>query len=156
MKKMLLNYYIGLLLTVDTDNLCTARLVRDLLPGVWLAVAGIFLALHSPLICALRTMLRVAGAELWGRNHFSNWFFIFESHFYHRIILETFVCKMRATDYRVFCRLKEVCTFNLDPLAPNSFFFWKTKWVECPVLFELLQDPTTHRFTNVKTKKIFL
>ena len=27
------------------------------------------------------------------------------------------------------------------------------KWVECPVLFELLQDPTTHRFTIVKTEK---
>ena len=34
MKKILLNYYIGLLLTLETDNLCTARLVRDLLPGV--------------------------------------------------------------------------------------------------------------------------
>ena len=27
------------------------------------------------------------------------------------------------------------------------------KLVECPVLFELLQDPTTHCFTNVKTGK---
>ena len=34
MKKILLNYYIGLLLTLETDNLCTALLVRDLLPGV--------------------------------------------------------------------------------------------------------------------------
>ena len=38
-KKILLNYYIGLL-TLETDNLCTALLVRDLLPGVCLAVAG--------------------------------------------------------------------------------------------------------------------
>jgi len=33
MKKNLLNYYISLL-TLETDNLCTALLVRDLLPGV--------------------------------------------------------------------------------------------------------------------------
>ena len=33
MKKIVLNYYIGLL-TLETDNLCTALLVRDLLPGV--------------------------------------------------------------------------------------------------------------------------
>ena len=32
-KKILLNYYIGVL-TLETDNLCTALLVRDLLPGV--------------------------------------------------------------------------------------------------------------------------
>ena len=30
---------------------------------------------------------------------------------------------------------------------------FRKKWVECPVLFELLQDPTTHRFTIVKTEK---
>ena len=32
-KKILLNYYIGLL-NLETDNLCTALLVRDLLSGV--------------------------------------------------------------------------------------------------------------------------
>ena len=32
-KKILLNYYIGVL-TLETDNLCTALLVRDLLPEV--------------------------------------------------------------------------------------------------------------------------
>ena len=102
-------------------------------------------------------MLQVAGAKLWGLSRFQIASFIFESHFYHPIVLETFVCKMSATDYGVFRRLYEVCTFNLDkfnPVALNSFFFGK-KWVECPVLFELLQDPTTHCFTIVKTKKYF-
>ena len=99
MKKILINYYIGLL-TLETDNLCTALLVRDLLPGVWLAVAGIsFLyALHSPLIGSL-------GLNCEDRIAFQIASFIFESHFYHPIILETFVCKMSATDYGVFCRL---------------------------------------------------
>jgi len=46
MKKILLNYYIGLL-TLEIDKLCTALLVRDLLPGVWLAVAGISFSLLS-------------------------------------------------------------------------------------------------------------
>ena len=35
-------------------------------------------------------MLQVAGAKLWGLSRFQIASFIFESHFYHPIVLETF------------------------------------------------------------------
>ena len=75
MKKVLLNYYIGLL-TLETENLCTTcswPFARSL---TRCRRYFFFFALHSPLIYALRTMLRVAGAELWGPNRFSNCFFL--------------------------------------------------------------------------------
>ena len=71
MKKILLNYYIGLL-TLETENLCTTYSWPFARSLTRCRRYFFFFALHSPLIYALRTMLRVAGAELWGPNRFSN------------------------------------------------------------------------------------
>ena len=96
MKKILLNYYIGLLLTLETDNLCTALLVRDLLPGVWLAVAGI--SFSSLFIVRLRASGNALGRWGWivGTEPVFK-LLLLEPLFDHTIILETFVCKMSAS-----------------------------------------------------------
>ena len=156
MKKILLNYYIGLL-TLETENLCTTYSWPFARSLTRCRRYFFFFALHSPLIYALRTTLRVAGAELWGPNRFSNClFYLWVPFLPSHPSSSNHSCAKWAPqimECSVGCKKSARLTWtNLIHWRRFLSSFGK-KWVECPVLFELLQDPTTHCFTNVKTGK---
>ena len=154
-KKSFLIHYIGLL-TLETDNLCTALLVRDLLPGVWLAVAGI--SFSSFFIVRLRASGNALGR--WG------WIVGTEPVFKLLLLSLSPILTIPSSSKHSFAKWApqimecSVGSKKSARLIWTKLIHWRRilssfgkKWVECPVLFELLQDPTTHRFTNVKTGK---
>ena len=84
-------------------------------------------------------------------------FLLFKAHFDHIAFLVTIERKMTATNNRMFGRLDEIGSFNLNkfnPLSLQTCVFWNV-CIVCPVLFELPQNWTTQRFTIMKKLNVF-
>ena len=84
-------------------------------------------------------------------------FLLFKAHFDHVAFLVTVESKMTAINNRMFGRHDEIGSFHLNQFIHCRFKFesFGNVCIVCPVVFELLRNYTTRRFTIMKKLNVF-
>lgn len=149
------DFFLVCVSNISLHNLSTAVLVCDLLTrSLALSQHFMFFALHSLLTHFRQCQLKC------------QWTVAIKLFLVALRPILTIPCRLKHSgaicrapqiiECSVVCKKSAHLTWtNLIHWCP-IFSSFRKRWAQCPVLFKLLLDPMTHRFTVVKTKKILL